>query len=85
MKVSVYMQTYAHYTADVELTDEELQQIADDYGMPVSGLTAEHIREIAEDKAFKKGIPGLCHMEQVVLNEWETVDDTKDVIDITER
>lgn len=85
MKVSVYMCTYAHYTADVELSQEELENIANEYGITVDKLDEEHIRELAEDKAFKKGVPGLCHMEQISLSDWETNDKTGDVIRIDER
>lgn len=82
MKVSVFMRTHAFYTADVELSDEELQQIASDYDIDVEALTAEHIREVAEDKAFKKGVPGLCHMEPFSLSDWETEDKTEHAVAI---
>ena len=86
MKVQVYMRTYAHYTADVELTAAELKNIADDYSISVEALTAEHIREVAEDKAFRKGVPGLCHMEEISLGgDWETDDKTEYAVEITER
>jgi predicted PilT family ATPase len=85
VKVDVYMRTYAHYTASVELTDDELKRIADEYGITVEELDPEQIREFAEDKAFTRGVPSLCHMEKIVLNDWESPDATEDAIRITER
>lgn len=86
MKVSVYMRSYAFYTASVELTDAELKSLADEYEITVNELTAEHIREMAESKAFAEPRPWLCHMETVVLgDEWDTDDKTEHAINITER
>jgi len=85
MKVNVFMRTYAHYVAKVTLTDEELARIAADNETTVEDLTLEHIRELAEDKAFTKGAPGLCHMEEISLSDWESPDKTEDSIEIIER
>ena len=85
MKVNVYMRTYAHYAASVELTDDELEDIAAEYGVTIEELDAEMIRDLAENKAFTKGVPKLCHQEKIDLNDWESPDKTEDAIEILER
>jgi hypothetical protein len=85
VKVNVYMRTYAHYVSEVELTESELEQIANDFETTIDKLTADDIRDFAEDKAFSKGVPSLCHMEKIALSDWESPDKTEDSIEILER
>jgi len=84
MKVNVYMRTYAHYTSKIELSESELEQLALENEKTVDELTADDIRELAEDKAFTNGVPSLCHKEKIDLSDWESPDKTEDSIEIIE-
>lgn len=85
MKINVYMQARASYTASVALSDDELRQLAAECGTTVDKLTVDDVRELAEDKVFMKGVPGLCFKEVIDLGDWEPQYETKDAVEITER
>lgn len=85
MKVTVQMRTFAHYMAEVELDADELVALSILLGKTTDELDEDDVRELAEDKAFQKGVPGLCHMEVISLNDWETPDKTEDAIEIIEQ
>ena len=61
MKVRVNVHAQANASVDVEVTDEELHEIADEYGIDVADVTPDMLGDVAGERAFHEvGMPTLC-------------------------
>ena len=61
MKVRVNVHAQANASVDVEITDEELADIAAEYDVNVEDVTPEMLEDVAGDRAFHEvGMPTLC-------------------------
>ena len=92
MKIAVHGQAYANATLHVELSDEELAEIAAGLEKSVDELTVDDISEAAEEKAYQQvGFPGLCascsgwgrNDHSMDIGDFEPADNTP--VEITER
>jgi hypothetical protein len=61
MKLTVDMWTEISVRVNVDLSDTDLQKIADDLGKKVTDLTVEDVRDVASEKAATENdFTGLC-------------------------
>lgn len=59
-KFRVYGQQTISVSQDVELSDEQLEQLAADLGVEVDKLTLSDVHEKVMEEADDEGVPGLC-------------------------
>lgn len=83
-KFNVYMHTTASAVVTVNISDEQLAEIAVGLGVAVEDLTEDDLREFAADEAFTRpGPPGVCAQcsgwgntaQSLDLGDWELDDD----------
>lgn len=74
VKVQVYIQAISNATVEVELTNEQLQELADNLDTPVENLSDADIIDYASEQDFTR--PSLCWQcsNGLDLGEFEVVD-----------
>jgi len=82
MKVNTYFKAYASVTMTVELSQEDLEDLAKDLDTSVENLADYDIIDLASEKASEQGFGGLCaqcagwdQKWSQDIGDWESEDD----------